>query len=292
MLFYMRKILTWFLFFFCAFPVVERIDAQTTEDSRQTMQDAKVYLEQLEKIKDTPIPQQIQAWQNFLEENPNTAFREEIESNIENLNELLLETDPKRKKEQMDSQRYIRASIFAKKLNPNEQIELWEQFLEENPDSIFRSEVQSRLRELRSQQRPKIKRPKRKPTAQPKPFLSDRVPITRNLPYKSPQKATLLATFPGLIVPGMGHWYTEDYVFAGILTGVRVGGLAVGIPGIVKRNTPMIVSGALIAFFSYIADALDAPFSARRYNEKLDQENPSAKLEIFSPSSLGLSITF
>ena len=76
----------------------------------------------------------------------------------------------------------------------------------------------------------------------------------------------------------MGHWYAEDYVLAGVLTGVRVAGIAVGVPGIIKNNTALIVAGAVIAGASYIIDVADAPFAVDRYNERLEKKKKAENL--------------
>ena len=72
----------------------------------------------------------------------------------------------------------------------------------------------------------------------------------------------------------MGHWYAEDYLIAGVLTGLRVIGIAVGVPGIAKGSGTMIATGGIIYGFSYLADVFDTPFAVRRYNEALEAGNP------------------
>jgi hypothetical protein len=99
-----------------------------------------------------------------------------------------------------------------------------------------------------------------------------------------------LATFPGLVVPGIAHWYTRDYTLAGVLTGLRVGGLAVLIPGIIDGNAAMTIAGAILAGFSYIVDVADAPFTVKRYNDALE-EGPVSSLKGSLPE-LCLSFSF
>ncbi len=239
----------------------------------EKLADAQTYLSALEKAVGLPVEKQVQVWQQFLEEHPSHRFREEIESNVRHLSLFLQDTDPQQKKEKRDTEVYLKAVEFAKRLSGADEVALWEQFLEENPKNIFIPEVQTRLSMLHRQLIPAA-RPQTKPKAKVAPPA--KIPVVRRLPYKDPQKAVLLATFPGLIVPGLGHWYSEDYILAGILTGVRAGGLAVGIPGVIQRNTPMTIAGAVVVGFSYLVDVIDAPFSVRRYNGRLEQAS-SAK---------------
>ena len=64
----------------------------------------------------------------------------------------------------------------------------------------------------------------------------------------------------------MGHWYTEVYVIAGVLSAMRITGFVVGIPGIINSNYNQIYIGGGIAVLSYAIDIADAPYSAQRYN--------------------------
>ncbi len=231
------------------------------------MKDAKIYLESLDEIKELPIEKQIEAWRRFLEKHPDTLFREEIDTNLKYLDELLAETDPLRKQDQRDSDRYLKVVEFAKKLSQEDQIALWEQFLEENPKTIYRREILTRLQKLRAHQIPR-KTEKKKPSKTEE--IIQPQPVIPHLDFKDTQKAVLLATFPGLVVPGLGHWYAADYVIGGILTGIRVAGLSIGIPGLINRNRTLIIAGALLTGFSYLVDVVDAPFAVQRYNEELE----------------------
>src|SRR5262249_33095754 len=115
-----------------------------------------------------------------------------------------------------------------------------------------------------------------------------------NVEFKDQQTAILLATFPGLIVPGIGHWYTYDYTIAGILTGLRLAGFAAGIPGIVNDDTALIWMGSIMVGFSYLFDVADAPFSVQRYNEELEQKKKSGSF-LFTPdfsSGIGFRLAF
>lgn len=232
---------------------------------------------------------QIECWQRFLHDYPTTTFRDEIEGNIRHLDKFLLETDPVRKREQRDSERYLRAVRLSQKLPPQDEIDLWEQFLEEGPDTLYRKEILQRLQRLTAKETP---RATRTTVAAPMPSTQPvtNSPLSPRLPFKSEQKAVLLSTFPGLLVPGIGHWYAEEYVLAGILTGVRVGGLALGIPGIIKNNSAMIIVGAILAGASYLIDIADAPFAVNRFNEALEEKSTSRSdgLDL----NLALSFTF
>jgi hypothetical protein len=249
----------------------------------QEITDAEAYLGTIEKLKDQPIDKQIEDWRLFLSEHPDSAFRGEIESNLRVLEDLQLKTDPKRRKEAYDTERYMRAVEYAKTLSPADQAALWEQFLEENPQSLFRKEAETRLEQLRGGNRGS---PVVAPPSAPVP-RTEAAPVAPDLNYKDPQTALLLAIFPGLVVPGMGHWYAKDYLVAGVLTGLRVVALGLGIPSIVEQQEIMLIVASILYGFTYFADVADAPFAVRRYNEALetDNENRAAGLR-------GLTVTF
>ncbi|MFH1262011.1 MAG: hypothetical protein V1495_01020 [Pseudomonadota bacterium] len=267
------------------FLVVSPLFAAGSKSSDPKPGEAGDYLEAVTRAKEMEVGDQIDLWRRFLDKHPQTSFRDEIEGNMRNLDELLTETDPIRKREQKDSDRYLRAVEFSRKIPTDDQIDLWEQYLEERPNTMYRKEIVQRLEELRAKQ------PKTKPQPAPgKPSAAvgpvakpAEIPINPRLPFKDKQTAILLGTFPGLIVPGLAHWYTKDYVIAGTLTGLRVGGLAIGIPGIVGGNKVMIAAGAIIAGFSYLFDVADAPYAVDRYNEDLEQK---------AKSSPGMSVSF
>jgi hypothetical protein len=262
--------------------------ASAADASNESLRDAKDYLEAIQKAKELSIDDQIELWRRFLDDHPQTSFRDEIEANKKHLDEFLLETDPVRKRERMDSDRYLRAVEFSKKLSPEDQVDLWEQYLGENPGTLYRKEILQRLEGLQAKQ--KKRKPGEPPTVPKQSLPVTSSPIAPRLPYKDSQTAVLLATFPGLVVPGIAHWYTRDYALAGILTGVRAGGLAVGIPGIVQGNSTMIVAGAIIAGFTYLLDIIDAPFTVQRYNEDLETGS-KAKAEVF-PFGVAVSFNF
>jgi hypothetical protein len=264
------------------------------KSSKETkLGDAREYVEAIDRARDLSVDEQIELWRRFLNDHPNSSFRDEIETNVKHLDDLLTQTDPTRKREQKDSDRYLRAVEYSKKLSNEDQSDLWEQFLEENPQTLYRKEILQRLEELH------VKPERRTPLVGVKNEAVVTVkqsPVISRLPYKNAQKATLLATFPGLIVPGIAHWYTRDYAIAGILTGARVGGLAIGIPGIINQNRTLIIIGAVLAGFSYLVDIADAPFTVSRYNDELDRAAKTTSLmnpRIFGTTSWGeIAVSF
>jgi hypothetical protein len=258
----------------------------------ETMRDARDYLGAISQAKELSIDDQIEFWRHFLNDHPQTSFRSEIEANKKRLDEFLMETDPTRKREQKDSDRYLRAVEIAKKLSEEDQIDLWGQYLDENPRSLYRKEILQKLEGLTAKQgKSGVARPS---TTPPRPGLRESGPVSiaPRLETKDPSTAILLGTFPGLLVPGIAHWYTRDYTLAGVLTGARVGGLAIGIPGIIRNNPTMIIAGAIVAGFTYLVDVADAPFTVQRYNDDLETK---AKAESRSESEvfpLGFSVSF
>src|SRR5262249_53462945 len=110
--------------------------------------DTKKNLEKAEKLKDAPLDAQMNGCGKNLKDHPNSSFREEINNNVKNLEDLLANTDPAQQKEKRDTERYLKAVEFAKKLSPSDQIELWEQFLSENPKSLYTREARKNLENL------------------------------------------------------------------------------------------------------------------------------------------------
>ena len=233
--------------------------------------DAASYLDVLEKLKGESVEVQIETWHQYLQEQPETSFRPEIESNLRSLESLLVKTDPKRKREEQDTERYFRAVEFSKKLSLEDQIALWEQFLDENPKSMYRPEAKTTLERLRVQSGKRVPtRRKDRPIAE-----QDRgsEPVTHRIDGLNRTTGIALSATVGLVVPGMGHWYARDYPVAGILTGLRAGALGLGIPGIVKDAKHLLVGGIAIYGFTYLYDLIATPFAIDRYNENLESKH-------------------
>jgi hypothetical protein len=244
------------------------------------VRDAKEYIQTIEKVSKLKIEDQIDVWQTFISDHPKQTFRKEIERNVELLQSLTEKKVTGKQGDERDAELYLKALEFSKKLSLNDQISLWQQYLEENPTSIYRTEGQNRLIRL---QRYKAKTFPSKPAVQPTPVAptqskpTSQVPVaptsSKNSvggtkPAKDKDKALLLASVAGITVPGMGHWYTEDYVIAGVLTTIRLVGFAIGIPGVINSEYEKIYIGGGMALASYVIDVADAPFSADRYNDK------------------------
>ncbi len=249
-----------------------------------------VYLQAVDNLHDKSLEQQIEGWRRFLKDHPQSPYRDEIEGNLRNLEDLMANTDPQQIKEKRDTERYLRAVEYAKKLSPTDQLALWEQFLDENPQSIYRREATRNLEELRA--RPVPGTPVGTPS-QPSSMsipTAPTQPVVPQVEFKNPQTGILLATFPGLIVPGIGEWYSHDYTIGGVLTALRLGGLGLGIPGIINENYVLLTIGAALFGFSYIYDIVDAPYAVQRYNDALEQQKNVARG--FSPSSDRLLVSY
>ncbi len=244
--------------------------------------DTNAYLEAVEKMKNEPLEKQISILHSFLDEHPDTSFRSEIENNLKRLEDLLTETDPIKKREARDTERYLRAVEFAKKLSLDDQAALWEQFLEENPQSLYRREAKTNLENARRKSGKGAASPPANQAA------ATSLPVVKEQPPKDRNTAILLATFPGLVVPALGHWYAQDYSTAGILTGVRVVGLALGIPGIVNKNAALIILGGVATLFGYGVDIFNAPLAVDRYNEQAESKPKTGAI----PSEITVSFSF
>lgn len=128
----------------------------------------------------------------------------------------------------------------------------------------------------------------------------------QNYFYKDPNKAFLLAFFPGLLIHGYGHFYANDNLMGNVLlTGEVVSVLSVGL-GVLIKSDPNTFSGGLlgdpvssantgsnliwggIAAFTilWIVDMAHAPTAAKDFNDEhglkpiayLDQDRPTLAL--------------
>lgn len=269
------------------------------------VRDAKEYIETIEKASKLKIDDQIDVWQTFLSDHPKQTFRKEIERNIEQLQFLSQKKPTGKQGDERDAELYLKALEFSKKLSLNDQISLWEQFLNENPTSIYRTEAQSRLTRLKQYKAKKFPNAASAPQSIQKTAPSTSTQPTTVQPvsagpvnslsgrpkkFKDEDQAMLLAGLAGLAVPGMGHWYTEDYVIAGVLSAMRITGFAIGIPGVINSNYNQIYIGSGLAVVSYAIDIADAPYSAQRFNNKqssaylLPEENSGQTIPVFAYS--------
>ena len=124
--------------------------------------------------------------------------------------------------------------------------------------------------------------------------------------YKDPNKAFLLAFFPGLLIHGYGHFYADDYLMGDVLlTGEVVSVLSVGFGALIDTNTNTfsggllgspssasnlasnLIWGGIVAFTGlWIVDMAHAPTAAMDYDEEhdlkpvvyLDQNRPTLDL--------------
>ena len=128
----------------------------------------------------------------------------------------------------------------------------------------------------------------------------------QNYFYKDPNKAFLLALFPGLLIHGYGHFYADDNLMGNVLlTGEVVSVLSVGLGVLVKSDTKTfsggilgdrnnannvgtnLIWGGIIAFAGFwIVDMAHAPVAAKDYNDEhglkpityIDQDRPTLAL--------------
>lgn len=110
----------------------------------------------------------------------------------------------------------------------------------------------------------------------------------QNYFYKDPNKAFLLAFFPGLLIHGYGHFYADDNLMGNVLlTGEVVSVLSLGLGVLIKSDTTTfsggllgnpvdasntgsnLIWGGIIAFTGlWIIDMAHAPTSATDYNDE------------------------
>ena len=249
------------------------------QEVKQTLEfkDARDYINTVEKVTKLPLDDQIDVWKSFLADHPKTSFQFEIDRNIEAL-ESLQTQKTKAGATDTETQIYQKALLFSKKIPASDQIQLWEQFIQENPNSIYKSDAQTRLNLLKRKKKPIASPLKSNIQPNPLPPSAPETPLIKVggiKPLKDEGRAIMFASLPGLVVPGMGHWYTQDYAIAGILTALRVTGIALTGLGIYNYNNNQIFLGGGISLLSYGIDIGDAASSAHRYNKK---HSPNAYL--------------
>jgi hypothetical protein len=247
------------------------------------IRDAKDYVDAIEKVGKLKIDDQIDVWQTFLSDHPKTTFRKEIEKNIDLLQSLSQKKQGPKNADEREAQLYLKALEYSKKLSPADQILMWQQFIAENPNNMYKNEATIRLNKLKRTTKlpPTSRAPTTKavepvavaPITEAAPKTSNpSTSVTGKRPPKDSDKALLLASVPGLVVPGLGHWYTQDYVIAGAITAMRLLGAGIAIPGIINSNYTNIYLGGGIALASYVIDVADAPYSATRFNNKAEEQ--------------------
>ena len=108
--------------------------------------------------------------------------------------------------------------------------------------------------------------------------------------YKDPDKAFLLAFFPGLLIHGYGHFYANDNLMGtALLTGEVLSVVSIGVGALVKSDPNSFSGGLLgnsasstdlannliwggaIAFGAFwVVDMAHAPTAAKDYNDEHD----------------------
>ncbi len=128
----------------------------------------------------------------------------------------------------------------------------------------------------------------------------------QNYFYKDPNKAFLLAFFPGFLIHGYGHFYADDNLMGNVLlTGEVFSVLSIGLGALIKSDTRTFSGGLLgnpsdanntgnnllwggvIAFTGlWFIDMAHAPTAAKDYNDEhglkpiayFDQDRPTLAL--------------
>ena len=274
------------------------LHSQTPEPSEaekklmQQQEDARLYLETIDVLHDQPLEAQIEGWQRFLRKHPDSYFKQEIQANLDSM--LARRALVTKKQEEEDSRLYFATIERAASYDLDKQIVTWEKFIKENPDSIFANEARTTLNRLKQEAQwsggeikrkvpPAKKQPenekKKQSTLDQAKGLEDVPQDTDQLRledsrYLDPDKALFLAALPGLVIPGLGHFYAKSYAMGSFLAAIRLAGIGFLAMGAFRGSNAFILPGGILALTSYALDVGLAPKVARDYNYALDPLPP------------------
>ena len=133
----------------------------------------------------------------------------------------------------------------------------------------------------------------------------------QNYFYKDPNKAFLLAFFPGILIHGYGHFYADDNLTGNVLlTGEVVSVVSVGLGALIKSDTNTfsggllgdpnnasnignnLIWGGIIGFTAlWIVDMAHAPTAAKDYNDEHGLK-PIVQLDLNQRPTLALAYRF
>jgi|GEM_PF-5060172 len=124
--------------------------ADLSQTSTIFFRDAKNYLETIKSAQTASLNDQIDIWKNFLAQHPNTYYTDEIKGNLLQL-ETVLGVPSKSTQNISDTEILLKAKryIINHKLSEQDQILLWQQFLQEHPGNDHGVEVKAMISELR-----------------------------------------------------------------------------------------------------------------------------------------------
>ena len=261
-----------------------------SSEDLQKAQDVRRYLETLDSLKNAPLKDQIEGWKQFLDDYPDTAFKDDISNNISNMNAVLRAQEQEEiGKEIQDKEVYEKFKSEIAAFSKDEKINKYEKFIENHEGSTIQALAIEDLNKLKSSQETAAQSPSS--TVQPKETPSQTtLKLVPEGKTKDPNHALLLATLPGLAVPGMGSFYAGDTTTGVVLVVLRLAGLGMIGAGLYNDSNNMIITGAIAAGFSYAIDTVAAPISARKYNERLEEKgNKQARISpLLVPGKNGL----
>ena len=293
--------------------------SQINEELLKQQEDARLYLEMVDVLKNAPLDDQVAGWNRFLKKHPDNYFKEEIRGNLESMRAR--QALKEKAQEEEDSRLYFKTVEKATSAPLSQQIVIWDRFLRDHPDSLFANEARTTLNRLKQEKQwggGEVPVPSKQPTpvVQKTPPTPKPEPAVQNLEpkkpepakpdtsegielatqdedekYLDPERALFLAVGPGLIVPGLGHFYAKQYAIGAFLASLRVVGLLVLAAGIFEDSIGFTIPGGVITGTSYFLDVLRAPEAAREYNAKLnplppldDNAIPESNLGPFAPT--------
>jgi hypothetical protein len=264
------------------------------DEDNQSALDVRRYLETVEVLKNAPLEERINRWEQFLEDYPETAFKEDIKKEIADTRSILRAREKEElSKEAEDRRRYSQFKEEISTLPFDQKVARYEEFIKNNADTGIHDTAVDDLAELkRTASIPAATTPAVSTPSVAAPSDS----LTSDLKLKDPEHALFLAAVPGLVVPGMGTFYAGDTTIGVVLVLLRISGLGMMAAGIVRESNGLLITGGIAGGFSWVIDMISAPLIVRENNAKIEKRASSSLTPILSlydkKPYVGLSYTF
>lgn len=247
-----------------AFPVAQPAGVFPAAAQDKKMEDAALYLQAIETLYREPAAKQIGGWEVFLREHPGNTFRREIEDNLATLKRL--QEEEQQANQDAARRAYYQIEAQVQGMEPFQALGAWEKLLSLYPQHPYEAQIHFQIRNLKSVLNKRIYVEKKAPpAAQATPMP----PLAPPPPLWDEDELLYQAAVEGLVVPGIAHFTLGEYSTFGALLAGRAASAALITVGLVRKSSPLYISGAALYFVTYMVDIIGAPIKARELNEKI-----------------------